>query len=116
VRGQLLGAVGERLEWAGEHSAVSVRPARRGPASGGREGAGGPGRAVGPLDCVKPIEGIAHLGVRGIVEVGVGPLLLSVGLHVGHRRRARGRGSGELRGLSAREDVGGRRPVLRHRW
>ena len=26
---------------------------------------------------------------------------------MGHWRRARGRGSGELRGLSAREDVGG---------
>ena len=53
---------------AGEHSTVSVRPARRGPASGGRECActGGPGRAVGVLDCVKPIEGIADLDVQGM--------------------------------------------------
>ena len=33
------------------------------------------------------------------------PLLLSVGLQVGHRRRAGGPGSGELRGLSATSSV-----------
>ena len=94
---------------AGEHSAVSVRPARQDPrlrrARMRRHWRPRPSRRGPRLRQAN--RGHRRPRCPRHVQVGVGPLLLTVGLHVGHWRRARGPGSGELRGLSAREDVGG---------
>lgn len=69
VRGELLRAVGDRLERAGQHPAVRVRPPRRGGASCRREGGRWPAGAVGALRGVEPVERIGHVGVRPLLFI-----------------------------------------------